>query len=202
MVLPPRMIHVWSVAADGARTAFEGTGLRVPLPDGAWVAIDLGLRARSLAVVLSARNRRPGVDPLPRLSIVPVAGGTARVLIGTKPGPETFDVVPVDRAELKGDMRDWLVKLTSGDPLGELVLDFPDRASTPEQRFVMQYHDRAEVHISLRPSKEALLAVDVEERDLQVGDKGQQIPALGMLVLLHAANTVTFLFKEVTATVE
>jgi hypothetical protein len=133
------------------------------------------------------------------MAIVPLAGGAALVQIG-RTGPIAFEVTPVDRAELTGDIRGWLAKTTSGDPLGELVLARAGRPTTSARKFITQYGDLAEVHLNLRESDDAMLVLDISVRNSRLAAKGVPSESLGMLVLLQASNVVTFLFKEVTAT--
>jgi len=194
-----REVGVWSIASDGSRSPFAGTGLRVPLPNGMWVGVDLHLPPRGLSVVVDVRNRRPGADPMPTLAIVPRAGNAAMVLIG-RAGPTRFEVTPVDGAELTGDIREWLAKTTSGDPLGELVLARTERPTTSARRFVIEYGNLAEVHLDLRESDDAMLVVDIGAFATRVAPVGVPSRFLNMLVQLGGANVATFLFQEVMGT--
>ena len=103
MSTTPRDIQVWLLTADGSRIPFLATGVRIPLSDGVWVGVDLHPHPQSLSVVAHVRNRRPGAEPMPAMAIVPYAGGAAMVQIG-RTGPTAFEVTPVDRAELTGDI--------------------------------------------------------------------------------------------------
>jgi len=191
------------VAEDGSRTPLRASGVRVPLKSGCWVAVDLHDEQQGgFAVDVAVRADRRRFDRLPRLAIVPHAGSSASVLIGSKgPGERSIDVVPVDDAELDGDIQHWLANTTSGDPIGEVVLARPDRRTIPARKFVVEYGEISAVHVSIRESTEALLVVEVGVRDMQTGARDVPFPCLVMFVHLHGANLVSFRFEELVGRV-
>lgn len=192
----------WLVSDDGSKAPLRGTGLRMPLESGCWVAVDphrhdAGLTAVSLAV----RARREHFEQLPRLAIVPRAGNSASVLVGSQgTAPAPLEVVPVDDAELGGDIAGWLSRTTSGDPLGEIVLSRPGRATVSARRLLLDQDDAGHVEVGIRTSPEALLVLDVQAMPAKLAQAGVPFPCLDMAIRLHGSNLVSFLFRKGIAT--
>lgn len=197
---PPREVRTWSVADDGSKTPLSGTGLRVPLPSGCWVAIDFHHQGpRGPIVDVAVRAVDLGRRPLPSLAIVPCAGNYAWVVIGRgSPGDDgSLGVVVVDAAELGDDIDGWRRRTTSGDPLGEIVLVRPDVQPVSARRFVLDYGAIASVQLSVRASTEALLVVEVLDCLQQVPPPASEFPSLDMSVRFGGSNAVSFWFEEV-----
>jgi hypothetical protein len=197
MIQPGREIRTWFEAENGSRSPFQGSGIRLPLDSGCWIAVDFRGRVKGqVSVAVGVRAQEAHVNRLPRLQIVPLAGNSASVVFeNTAFGPDSIAVVPVDESELSGDIRGWLAKTTSGDPLGEVVLAREHRPTLPARRLVLAYGDLAEVHVCIRSTPDAAV-VDVRVVDAHATRPRTPFESLGMSLFLHASNLVSFNFRE------
>lgn len=180
----------------------HGTGLRIPLESGCWVAVDLQRHERGLlAVAVGVRAKREQIGGLPRIAIVPRAGNSASVLIGSSGAAHRpLEVVPVDEAELGGDVESWLSKTTSGDPIGEIMLAQPARPAVLARKLLLAQGDAGEVEIGIRTPAHALLDLDVHAATTRPAAPGAPFPCLDMAIRLHGSNLVSFLFRKGIAT--
>lgn len=192
----------WLVSDDGSKTPMHGTGLRIPLESDCWVAVDLQRHERGLlAVAVGVRAKREQIGGLPRLAIVPCAGNSASVLIGSPCAAQRpLEVVPVDEAELGGDVASWLSKTTSGDPIGEIMLAQPARPAVLARKLLLDQGDAGEVVVGIRASPHALLDIAVHAASTRPSAPGAPFACLEMVIRLHGSNLVSFLFRKGIAT--
>jgi len=195
-----RNIEVFSVADDGRKAAFQGTGVRVPVGTDDWVAIDFELNRKvPISVMVGSRCRDRGRS-CARLTIHPHAGNLVCVVVGDgcRPTDDPILTLAVSESDLKGDILEWLRKTTSGDPLGETMLVDRKGVQVLGRTFVIEYGNVAVIKVSLTRPSNALLAVDISTSSCSRASPGTPFTDLGMALHVHAANLVSFSFEEET----
>ena len=200
---PPLDVTTWSVAADGTRTPFKYSGLRIPVGGSTWVEVDFDIVRRPIRVRVGVRARRDADRALPSLMIRPRAGNSLVMLIGsgTQLAGDQLRVIPIN--EFKVDLKDFfkvLSQYTSGDFAGEEALARPHPEQTAARQFVIQYSNLGSINVGVARSEDALLCVDIKIEHERFADRGQSFRGLSLGLNLHACNLVSCHFEEVTFT--
>lgn len=199
----PREICYWSVAGDGSRTPLLASGVRVPLGPDRWLAVDFKARYQPpLSVEVALRVARPSRGQPQHLALLFQAGNSASVMLWPyQVASHALEVVPVDDRELDGDLFQWLAKTTSGDPAGEMVLARPDRPSSPDRTFIVEYGQVGRIEVTIRLSVAGMLEVNICCLDTRMERPNVPFPTLEMAIHPLGANLVSFRFQEVVGTI-
>lgn len=194
------LIRTFTVAADGAKVPLGGTGVRIAVAPEVWLEIDFETDGPApLSIRIGGRARRIAGAEVPSLRLQLLAGNSVSVLAGAgkPPSRPPWDVVVVNQDELKGDIREWLRRTSSGDPLGETALGDSGRARLPLRRFVVDYGDVASIQVELNERDDAVIGVDVTSRSIARPQRGVPHRSVSMVISPHAANLLSLRFGEV-----
>jgi hypothetical protein len=190
-------LALFSVVEDGPQEQLTASGLRIPLGQATWIQVDFERSAKATLVQVAARSTDRG-RKLPTLSIQPHASNGLSVKFADIEGPQgELEVFPVSRGDLEGDLMDWLSRTRSGDPVGEILLGRGTVKPIAARLFRIEHWKYARVEIKLSKSKNGSLTVRIDGLS-----EGLTVPAkpfllLDLVVKLHAANLVSFYFREI-----
>lgn len=192
---------LFSVAADGTRTPFPRSGVRIRVEPEVWAQVDFDFARSPWSIQIGVRRRGAAPSRLPPLSITPRAGNVFIATIGEGMSPPSeLQVVPVDKYPFTADdFLHVLAKFKSGDFDGEHALSQPTVETIETRELVVQYDDFASVHVRLSLPKTAQLAIEVHAAYAEPDDPTASFRVLQMWLSLNASNLVTCLFQESTA---
>jgi hypothetical protein len=192
-------VRAYLAAPDGTKTPFSGTGLRIVVARNTWIELDLDLDRRAgFGVEIGGRCRRETGADWPKMRVEVHAANIVSVLARStqKPDPSVAETFVVDAAEVKGDLRDLLRKTSSGDPVGELTLQRPERQRIESNTLLIEYDDVSTTSIVCEPDPDALLRIRVSEHDYRRHAPGDRFRSLSMTIHPHACNLVSLSFRE------
>jgi len=194
-------VEIFGVNARGESAPLSATGLRIPLSSEAWACLDFRRPSDSVLLVNAGWYRKnPAGNEFPSLALRPAAAN--RLMVDIHVGPTrtlpALEVFPVNAPEDRKAMSAMLSQTSSGDPLGERLLQDGTTGALDAREFRMACPGGGQLKIELQATDPATLrlALSVDLQEAPRLGVPSSVPQL--LLQPNAANLVSLIVRTTT----